>query len=126
MDSQVEGPTLDGRLLALMLSSGYEETLTSLLVLLLPVRVARDALVGALVPLGFPFRAVEDRSHRVLAGRVASGNIQELLGSARALAPELVDQGLIAGLGQEHANDVSVSDVRQLVALPRETSYVLS
>ena len=51
---------------------------------------------------------------------MAGGDVEELLGGSRALTSQLVNQGLAIGPRQESSYDVSVGDVRQLVALPGE------
>ena len=50
--------------------------------------------------------------------------VQELLGGPWALASQLVNQRLAGGPGQEGSYYVSVSNVRELVALPGEASDV--
>ena len=56
---------------------------------------------------------LEDRSDRFLAGGVFGGDLQELVRSARLLAPQFVDQGLAVLPAEERANDVGVDDARQ-------------
>ena len=51
---------------------------------------------------------------------MASGNVEELLGGSQALMSQLMNQRLTGGPRQESSYNVSVSDVRQLVALLRE------
>ena len=48
---------------------------------------------------------------------MAGGDVQELFGSLRALVSQLMNQRLIGSLGQEGSYNVSVGDVRELVAL---------
>ena len=55
---------------------------------------------------------------------MASGDVQELLGGPWALASQLVNQRLAGGPGQEGSYYVSVSNVRELVALLGEASNV--
>ena len=56
---------------------------------------------------------------------MAWGNVVERLGGPPALAPELVDQGLIGGSEQECSNDVIIGDVGQHFALLGEVPDVL-
>ena len=73
----------------------HEQTLMSLLVLI--ARTVGGALTGVLVPLRLAFEVVEDHSDRLLTQGVASGDVEELLGGSRALASQLVNQGLAGG-----------------------------
>jgi hypothetical protein len=57
---------------------------------------------------------------------MAGCDVKELLGGPRALASQLMDQGLIGGPRQEGPDDIGVNDVRQLVAPPGEASDVLA
>jgi hypothetical protein len=86
---------LRGGLLALGVGGGDERTVALLLVLLLllPARVVGDTLV----PLGLTLGAIKNRSHSILAGRVAGGNVEKLLGGTGALTPLFVDQALGGG-----------------------------
>jgi hypothetical protein len=68
---------------------------------------------------------VKNHFDRFLVRSVAGGNVEELLGSSWALAPQLVDQGLIGGPRQEGLNHIGVSNVGQLIALLGEASNVL-
>ena len=69
---------------------GHERALTLLLVLLL-AGIVRGTFAGVLVPLCLALEAVEDRSDRLLAQGVASGNVEELLGGSQALMFQLVN-----------------------------------
>ena len=60
---------------------------------------------------------VENRTDRLLAQGMASGDVEELLGGSWALTSQLVNQGLACGPGQKSSYDVSIGDVGQLVAL---------
>ena len=55
---------------------------------------------------------------------MAGGDVEELLGGSWALTSQFMDQGLVAGPRQESSYDVGVSDIGQLIALPREASDV--
>ena len=57
---------------------------------------------------------------------MAGGDVQELLGGPRALASQLVDQGLIGGPKQEGSDDVGVGDIGQLIAFTGEASDVVA
>ena len=81
---EVVGSILGGRSATFLLSSGHELALVLLLVLLL-VWTVRGALVGVLVPPRFAFGAIKNRSDRVLARGLASGNLEEFLGGSQAL-----------------------------------------
>jgi hypothetical protein len=56
---------------------------------------------------------------------MAHCDVEEFLGGPRALAPQLVDQGFAGSPRQEHLDYVSVGDVGQFVARPREASDIL-
>jgi hypothetical protein len=90
---------------------------------------SRDASAPCLLyalTLGAPqSRSVEDCSDLLLAGGVAGHDVEELLGGRRALSAQLVDQGLADGPGQECLDDVSIVDIGQRVALPREALDIL-
>ena len=51
---------------------------------------------------------------------MAGGDVQELFGGLRALASQLMNQGLAGHPGQEGSYHVGIDDVRELVALSRE------
>ena len=55
---------------------------------------------------------------------MAGGDVQELLGGLRALASQLVNQGLVGHSGQEGSYHVDIGDVGKLVALLGEASDV--
>ena len=107
----------------LAVGSGHKRALMLLLVLLL-VGAVVGTIAGVLVLLGLAFGAVKNRPDRLLARGVAGGDVEELLGGLRAHMSQLVNQGLVGGLGQESSYDVSVDDVGQLVALPGEAPDV--
>ena len=54
---------------------------------------------------------------------MAGGDVQEFLGG-RALASQLMNQGLIGHPGQEGSYHVGVGDIRKLVALSEEAPDV--
>jgi hypothetical protein len=64
-----------------------------------------------------------DTNH-LLARGVARRDVEEFLSGPRALASQLVDQGLAGGPRQEHP--ISVGDISQCIALPREAPSVLT
>jgi hypothetical protein len=80
-----------GRLLALGLCSGHEQVSGPLLAPLLLLQAVKGAFASVLVSLGIPPGAVKNRSDRLLARSMAGGDVEELLGSLGALAPQLVD-----------------------------------
>ena len=49
------------------------------------------AFAGVFVPLCLAFKAVEDRSDRILARGMAGGDVEELLGGSWALTSQLVN-----------------------------------
>ena len=51
---------------------------------------------------------------------MASGDVQEFLGSSWALASQLLKQRLAGSPRQEGSYNVDIGDVRELVALPGE------
>ena len=55
---------------------------------------------------------------------MASGDVQEFLGGSRALASQLMNQGLTGRPRQEGSYHVGVGDVRELVALSGEAPDV--
>jgi hypothetical protein len=64
--------------------------------------------------------------YRLLARSKVGGNIQELLGGAWAFAPQFVDELLVGGSHEERPDDIGVSHVGQLGALPEEAPNVLT
>ena len=117
--------TLCGLSTPLVVGSGHERALASLLVLLLAGMVG-GAFAGVLIPLCLALEAVEDRSDRLLARGVAGGDVKELFGDSQALTSQLVNQGLAGGPRQVSTYDVGVGDVGQLIALPGEAPDVLT
>jgi hypothetical protein len=59
--------------------------------LLLLLRAVGGAFTGVLIPLGLALDMVKNRSDRLLARGMASGDVEELLGGLWALAPQLVE-----------------------------------
>ena len=76
--------TLDGLLTPLAVGGGHERDLMPLLVLLLAGTV-RGAFVDILVLLRLALETVKDRSNRLLARGMASGDVEEHLGGSQAL-----------------------------------------
>ena len=68
-----------------------------------PVGVVTFRLCSMLVPL-------KDSPDRLLTGGVVGGDVQELVPSARLLAPQFVDQGLAVCPAEERTDDVGVDD----------------
>ena len=77
-------------------SGSHYRALTPLLFLLLSGTIG-GAFTGVLVPPRLAFEAVEDRSDRIFARGMAGGDVEEFLGGSRALASQLVNQGLAGG-----------------------------
>jgi hypothetical protein len=69
---------------------------------------------------------MENCPYRFLAGSKVGGNVQELPGGTWALAPQLMDEFLAGGSHKECPNDIGVSYIGQLGALPGEASNVLT
>ena len=69
--------------------------------------------------------AIEDRLHGILAGSLVGGDVEELLGGPRGLAPEHVDQSLAGGFGYQRTYDVGVRYVGDDIALLREPPDVV-
>ena len=88
--------TLHGLSTPLAVGGGHEQAHASLPFLLLDGTVG-GAFASVLIPLCLAFEAVEDRSDRLLAWGMASGDVEELLGGSRALTSQLVNQGLVGG-----------------------------
>ena len=82
--------TLGGLLTPLAVGGGHEQTVASLLVLLL-VGTVGGAFTGVLVPLCLALEAVEDRSDHLLARGMTGGDVEELLGGSWALTSQLMD-----------------------------------
>ena len=82
---EVVRSTLHGLSTSPMVDGSYEQALMPLLVLLLDGMVG-GAFTSVLIPLRLAFEAIEDCSDRLLARGVPSANVEELLGSSRALA----------------------------------------
>ena len=93
-----------------MVNSGHEQALTPLLVLLL-VGTVGGALTGIIILLCLALGTVKHSSDRLLAGGMAGGDVEDLLGGPRTPSAQLVDQGLIGGPRQEGSDDVGVGDV---------------
>ena len=62
--------------------------------------------------LAFVLASIEDRSNRLLAGGVVSGDVKQVAGGTGLQAAKLVDQGLTGCPREECANDVHVDDIR--------------
>jgi hypothetical protein len=73
-------------------------TLVVPLILLHP-RAVSATLAGALIVLRLALGTVKDRPDRLLARGVVRPDVKELLGGSRALASQLVNQGLASGPG---------------------------
>ena len=88
--------TLGGLLTPFAVSGGHERALMPLLVLLF-VGTVGGAFAGVLILLCLAFEA--------------GGDVEELLGGSRALASQLVNQGLTGCPRQEGPYDVGVGNV---------------
>ena len=66
--------------------------------------------------LAFVPASVEDRSDRLLAGGVVSGDVKQVTGGTGLQAAKLVDQGLAGHPREECTDDVRVDDIREGVA----------
>ena len=75
--------TLGGLLTPLAVGSGHERALMVLLVLL--VGAVGGTFTGVLVPLRVALGAIKNRSDRLLARGMASGDVEELLGGLQTL-----------------------------------------
>ena len=75
--------------------------------------------------LAFVPASVEDRSDRLLARGVVSGDVEQVTGGMELQAAKLVDQGLTIRSGEEHADDVYVDDIREGVASLGELADVV-
>ena len=67
---------------------------------------------------------IKDGPDCLFSRGVTSGDVQEFLGSSRAPASQLVDQGFAGHPGQKGSYYVGISDVRELIALSREAPNV--
>ena len=61
--------------------------------------------------------AVEDCPHRLLAGDMVRGDVEQVAGGTGLHTAELMDQGLTGCPREEHADDVRIDDIRKGVAL---------
>ena len=75
--------------------------------------------------LAFVLASIEDRSNRLLAGGVVSGDVKQVAGGTGLQAAKLVDQGLIGCPEEECADDVHVDGIRNGVAPLREPVDVI-
>jgi len=75
--------------------------------------------------LAFVPASTEDRSDRLLARGVVSGDIEQVAGGTGFQAAKLVDQGLAVHPGEECADDVCVDDIREGVASLGEPADVI-
>ena len=75
--------------------------------------------------LAFVSASAEDRSNRLLAGGVVSGDVEQVTSGTRLQASKLVNQGLAGRPGEECADDVCVDDIRKGVAPLREPTDVV-
>ena len=67
--------------------------------------------------LAFVPASVEDRSDRLLAGGVVSGDVEQVADGMGLQAAKLVDQGLVGRPREECTDDVCIDDIRKGVAL---------
>ena len=93
-------------------------------VLLTPLCGGALILVRAL-GLAFVPSLVEDRSDRLLAGGVVSGDVEQVAGGTGLQAAKLMDQGLAGHLGEECADDVRIDNIREGVASLGEPTDVI-
>ena len=82
--------TLGGLSTPLAVGGAHKRDLVLLLVLLF-VGTVGGAFADVLVPVRLAFKAIEDRSDRLLARSVAGGDVEELLGGSWALTSKLVN-----------------------------------
>ena len=68
----------------------------------------------------------EDHTNCLFARGEVGGNVEQLTGARRGLAPELVYQLLAGGAGNEGSDDVRVCDVGELGALLGESPNEVS
>ena len=115
---------LCGLLTTPTVSGSHERALVLLLLFLLFGGTVGGAFASVLIPPRLAIKAIEDRSDHFFAQGVAGGDVKEFLGGSQTLASHLVNQILIGGPGYERPYNISVGDVRQLVALTGEASDV--
>ena len=75
--------------------------------------------------LAFVLATVEDRSNRLIAGGVVSGDVEQVTGGTGLQASKLVDLRLVGHPGEECAEDVNVDDIKEGVALLGEPTDVI-
>jgi hypothetical protein len=107
----------------LALGGSHKGILARLLSLLLLLGVAAAAaFIDVLLLLLLSLGVVEDCPYRLLAESKVGGNIQEHPSGAWALAPQLMDELFAGGSCEERPDDIGVSHVGQLGALPGEST----
>ena len=75
--------------------------------------------------LAFIPASIEDRSDRLLAGGVVSGDVKQVAGGTGLQAAKLVDQGLTGCPREECVDDVRIDDIRKGVASLGEPTDVI-
>jgi hypothetical protein len=110
----------------LALDGSHKGILARLLSLLLLLGVATGAaFVNVLLLLLLSLGVVEDCPYHLLVRSKVGGNIQELPSGAWALVPQLLDELFAGGSCEERLDDIGVSHVGQLGALPIEAPNVV-
>ena len=94
---------------------GVVQSMPILFVLLAPLCGGALVLVRML-GLDFVLASTEDRSDRLLARGVVSGDVKQVAGGTGLQAVKLVLEGLTGRPGEECADDVCVDDIREGVA----------
>ena len=94
---------------------GVGWSVSILFVLLAPLSGGALILVPAL-SLAFVPASVEDRSDRLLAEGMVSGDIEQVAGGTGLQAAKPVDQGLTGCSREERTDDISVDDIKEGVA----------
>ena len=94
---------------------GVDRLASILFVLLAPLHGGALVLV-LVIGLTFVSVSVEDRSDRLLAGGVVSGDVEQVVGGTGHQVAKLVDQGLVGHPEEECADDIHVDDIREGVA----------
>jgi hypothetical protein len=110
----------------LALRGSHKGILVQLLGLLLLGVAVGATFVGVLSPLLLFLGVMEDCPYHLLVGSKVGGIVQELPGGAWALAPQLIDELFAGGSREECSDDIGVSHVGQLSALPGQALNVLT
>jgi hypothetical protein len=110
----------------LALGGSHKGILVQLLGLLLLGVAVGATFIGVLPPLLLSLAVMEDCPYHLLVGSKVGVIVQELPSGAWALAPQLMDELFVGGSHEECPDDIGVSHIGQLGALPGQAPNVLT